>query len=216
MHAISDTPVVHMQLHPATKILTWLIFAILIQLFNVLPLLAVNILLAALILICHATEFVRLIRRTRWLLLSLLLIYGYASSGEALLPALGSLSPSREGVMAGAMQAWRLATLLAALSVMLAVTSRNDILSGLYLLLRPFRRVGVDAGSIAARIWLTLHYAGQAKPATLRGWRQQLLDAFAPATSGENSVVTLEVADFSWRDILFALVMGILMGLLLL
>lgn len=205
-----------MQLHPATKILTWLVFAILIQLFNVLPLLAASFLLAALIFLCRATEFARLLRRTRWLLLSLLLIYGYASSGQALLPALGSLSPSREGILAGAMQAWRLAAMLAALSVMLAVTPRNDILSGLYLLLRPFRLVGVDVERIAARIWLTLYYAGQARPATLRDWRQQLLSAFAPAATGENSVVTLEVADFSWRDILFALAMGILMGLLLL
>ena len=114
----------------------------------------------------HSAQYLKLLRRSRWLLISLILVYAFVTPGAAAVAVLGAYSPSREGLLSGGLQALRLISLLATLALLLATTSRDRILAGLYFLLRPFTWIGVDIDRVAARIWLTLHYAENAEQAS--------------------------------------------------
>lgn len=203
-----------MRLHSATKIVLWLTLAVSLQTLGPLGLTGASAVLALLAVLANARGLIRLLRRTRWLLLSLILIYGFSSPGTALDPAWGGLSPTWEGLRAGALQAWRLAALLTALSVLLATTSRDDLLQGLYVLLRPGRRFGLDVDRVALRTWLTLDYADRlARLPKGRGWRglQEALFRVPPGPSR----VALAVGRFGRADLaVLALAAAILAGLL--
>lgn len=107
-------------------------------------------------LIAQRRAPLRLLWRTRWLLLMLMFGYAYSFPGESIWPALGNLAPSWEGARYGVEQAARLIVLLLWLDVLVLRLPANELLSGLYQLIRPFSRIGVDPGRVALRLGLTL------------------------------------------------------------
>ena len=205
------------RLHPATKIALWLFLAVSLPWQHPASLLLVNVLLLILFVVRRPSGLFRLLRRTRWLLLSLLLIYALATPGETLWPQLPAyLAPTREGLAAGLMQVGRLGTLLVALAWLLAACSRDDLLAGLYVLLRPFKVLGLDSERVAVRVWLTLHYAEQTELGRFEDWRERFREALAPAAAPADKVV-LELGAFGWKDVLVLAVAGLaLAGLWLL
>lgn len=145
-------------MHPLVRILCLVAFAIALQLMKW-PLLAiVGVALAILLRWRGAPVFLSLLRRARWLMLSILLIYAYATPGEFVAGMPDWIAPTHEGLQTGAVQMGRLMAMLAALSLLLAVSSREDIMAGVYLLLQPLRPLGFDPERFSARLWLTLHY----------------------------------------------------------
>lgn len=187
-------------MHPATKILLWLGFAIAIQGLDFAQLTLVSVLAILCLAVLGAwSEVLPLLRRARWLLLSLLLIYAFATPGDLLSPPLGTYSPTLQGVRGGALQVWRLALLLVALALLLHSCPRERLLSGLYVLLCPFRSIGLDPERLAVRLWLTLHYAQQQSRQKMQAWRDELRSALDPVPSGMVHV-TLDLPAFSWRD----------------
>jgi energy-coupling factor transporter transmembrane protein EcfT len=196
-------------LHPSARILVWLVFALFLPWLG-LPALAALTLLLILTLLTHFPgPFMRQLSRTRWLLLSIFLVYALATPGENLLESLGAFSPTREGLHAGTLQVWRLFILLAALSLLLAATPGKQLLSGLLLLLRPWRKLGVPDERIAARVWLTLFYAEQSLHLKPGAWHDKLRQTLY-ATEGHAHPVALDVEPLARRDWLalaFALAM---------
>ncbi|HUW50789.1 MAG TPA: hypothetical protein VMV75_07210 [Sulfuricella sp.] len=183
-------------LHPAGLILIWLAFAFCIPWLRLSELVAIVLLLSLPLFLRHPAQYLKLLRRSRWLLLSLILAYAFATPGEALIPALGDYSPSRVGLLTGGLQALRLVALLAGLSLLLAMSPHDRILAGLYFLLRPFAWLGLDIDRIAARIWLTLHYAESPSPGE---WRERLHAALQDREPEMRSV-SLEIGRFSRLD----------------
>lgn len=202
-------------LHPASLILIWLAFALCIPWLHLADLAAIALLAAIPLLRRRSTEFRKLLRRTRWLLLSLVLVYAFATPGEALLPALGNYSPSHEGLLSGGQQALRLIALLATLALLLDALSRDRILAGLYLLLKPFARLGVNTDRIAVRVWLTLYYAGQEGSGRAGGWRERLQAALEHEADACQTI-RLDVGHLSRADYLVAAAAMLLLGLLVL
>jgi hypothetical protein len=98
----------------------------------------------------------KLVYRTRWLLLILLFGYAYSLPGEPLWPALGDASPSWEGLFRGASSAAHLMVLLLWLDVLVLSMSVNDLLSGLFQLLKPIAKMGLDPRTPALRLGLTV------------------------------------------------------------
>lgn len=131
----------------------------------------------------------RLLYRTRWLALVLLLSYAYTLPGSLLWPSLGWASPSVEGMQQGALRVARLALMLAGLAVLLASTARARLIYGLYVLSRPLGWLGFDRRALAVRLSLTLDYVEQApKPVRwLEALRRPLPDETAPATCTLNA-----------------------------
>lgn len=187
-------------IHPATKILLWLGFALAVQRLDF----AMLALLSGLVIFLLArldgvVEAWVMVRRARWLLLSLSLIYAFATPGDPVFPGWGAFSPSLQGLRDGALQAWRLSLLLVALALLLQSCSRESLLSGLYVLMRPFRVMGLNPERIAVRLWLTLHYAQQQTGQKMQDWRDELRHALEPAPHAPLHV-KLEVLAFTWRD----------------
>lgn len=168
-------------LHPATALVLWLFFVIWTEFAA--PLWLV---LAAIILLPGLpgdawTLFVRYLRRTRWLLLSLLVIHAYTMPGELLFPGLGGLSPQLEGMQEGGLRISRILLLLAALALLMTHVSRTDLLLGIYRILQPLKWFNINGERIAVRLWLTLHYAEMAMGSMEKMSIHQRLEALKTA-----------------------------------
>jgi len=201
-------------LHPASLILIWLAFAFCVPWLRPAELSAIVFLFSLPLLLRHSAQYLKLLRRSRWLLISLILVYAYVTPGVAAISVLGAYSPSREGVLSGGLQALRLISLLATLALLLATTSRDRILAGLYFLLRPFGLIGVDVDRVAARIWLTLHYAEQAGQQRSGEWRERLHSALH-GSGYEITSIQLEIGRLSRSDYAALFCSAVALGLLL-
>jgi len=149
---------------------------------------------------CGARLF-SLLRRTRWILFSVFLIYSYTSPGETLWPQLGVLSPVADGVAEGFMQLLRLLTVLAGVSILLSLLSQSQLIAGLYKLSQPLSYLGLSRERLAVRLALTLRYAESAMQDTAGNWRNSIehLLAPVPAVAG---FVELKVDQLGRRDLL--------------
>jgi energy-coupling factor transporter transmembrane protein EcfT len=206
------------ELNPATKILLWLALAVGIQRFELLQLAVTSIPTALILLFVRPTGAWVMLRRSRWLLLSLLVIYAFATPGEPMFPQLGTLSPSFQGLQGGLAQAWRLSLLLSTLALLTHSCPRETLLSGIYQLLRPLRIIGVNPERIGVRLWLTLRYAQHRETERsakndLHSWREELRSATEP-TSDAPAQVSLELFAFTWRDATVLTTAALLLGLL--
>lgn len=112
----------------------------------------------------------RLLQRARWLVLALALIFCWATPGVYLLPALGWLSPTLDGAALGATHVARLLVVVALLAVLLETTSVEELVAGLFGLLRPIASLGCDRERIAVRLMLVLQYVERRQTWKLSDW----------------------------------------------
>jgi len=168
-----------LKFHPAVQILTWCLLVAILQWLAPAVVLAVTgvILLCAFALAQHKLR--QMLRRTRWILLTLMLIYAYATPGQAALDSLGMLSPSYEGLVDGILQLARLLAALAALALLLDRLHRQQLIAGLYSLFAPLRWFGLSRERLAVRLALTLHYA-EVVMLRSHSWQDTLRSLFEP------------------------------------
>lgn len=79
----------------------------------------------------------RMVLRLRWLLLAILLVYGWWTPGELLWPALEGFSPSVQGLGYGVLRVAALIEIVGAVHFLLQVTERGQLVSALMLLTAP-------------------------------------------------------------------------------
>jgi hypothetical protein len=189
--------------HPALQIYIWFCLTLAVQMLGAYALaMLAGILIVFSFWIC-AARFFSLLRRTRWILVSVFLIYAYTSPGASLWPHLGMFSPVAEGLEHGLLQLLRLLAVLAGLSILLTLLSQAQLIAGLYTLCRPLVFLGVSRERFAARLALTLHYAESAMRDTATNWRgsiEQLYEQL-PSTPG---YIELRMVPFTRRDALLA------------
>ena len=106
----------------------------------------------------NSYQFFCSIKRLKWFFMVLIIIFAFNTPGEHVLTSSTSISPTYEGLTAGGMQALRIMTMLAGLSLVLACNTRQQLISGFYFLFSPLNYLGLDVARFAARLWLTLHY----------------------------------------------------------
>lgn len=160
--------------HAGVAILLWLFLAITLQSLHAEPMLAAGGCLTAIALAVSRSRLVALLRRTRWVMLSLLLIYGYATPGEPLWVQMGALTPTQQGLIEGLLQLCRLVFALAGLCILLGLLSRQQLVAGLYSLSYPLRYLGVSRERAAVRLALTLHYAEAGMVEADSAWRRSI------------------------------------------
>lgn len=136
-----------------------------------------------------SAQFLGLLRRTRWIAFSLLLIYAYATPGTALWSPLGSISPTREGLLDGALQLGRLLCALSGLAVLLTSLSLERLIGGLYSLAYPLRFIGLSRERFAVRLALTLEYAETAMRDSASDWRSTIEHALQTGGTGAAHIV---------------------------
>lgn len=163
------TPV--LSLHPALRLGTAMLFILAVQCLTG-PLLLVVGLLPTLAGVAVLRRWWRLAYRTRWLLLSLLLVMAFSLAGE---PAWGGSlpAPSMDGLREALVQGGRLLVVLGIVATLLETTPLPMLMAGCLGLMRPLQFFGVDSDRIVARLMLTLHYA-ETLPSP-RHWRELLV-----------------------------------------
>ncbi|BBP01793.1 hypothetical protein SFSGTM_25010 [Sulfuriferula nivalis] len=145
--------------------------------------------------------FLRYLRRSRWLLLVLLLVHAYSLPGVPLMPQFAMYSPSIVGVQSGLLQMWRLVLVLALLAILMARLSRESLLLGLYSIMRYVCFWGCSAKRIATRIGLTLTYADALMNESHKiSFQQRLRQLSQPTQAVPTSDMTLEQRPFIWLD----------------
>ena len=116
------------------------------------------LLLAALALVLTAVftskrHFGLLLRRSRWLLLTLLILFGWLTPGT---PLPGLPGASQEGILLAAENLGRLLIALSVVALLLTALSPVELVAGLRSLLLPLILLGVSRDRIAVRLALTL------------------------------------------------------------
>ncbi len=105
--------------------------------------------------------FWKLLRRVRWLLLFLILIFAFNIPGEYVRSWPFEVAPTYEGLADGLLQSARICIMLAGLALLLGTTHRVSLITGFYQLLIPLRFLKFNRERFAARLWLTLHYVDE-------------------------------------------------------
>ncbi|HSO07970.1 MAG TPA: hypothetical protein VLW45_12070 [Pelomicrobium sp.] len=200
-------------LHTATLILCWAVTAVALQRIDGLPLAAIaGFTVAAVAGAGASRRFAGILRRSRWLLVAVALLH-------LLPPSMASgWQPDAVagGGLAGIEQALRLVVLLALLAVVLHQRTREELVSGIHMLLAPFAWLGVDRGRFAARLCLTLAYFDRPRP---EGERRGVAEALAeldraPDTGG--SVIVLPARRLGLADGVAVVLIGLGLGAALL
>jgi energy-coupling factor transporter transmembrane protein EcfT len=165
-------------LHPAHRLCCWFLVIVAVQCLS-----GAGLLLAAafLPLLGRASlvRWLRLLRRARWLLLTLLLVLAWGIAGEPLWEEAGWFSPTYEGLTEAGTQLGRLLLVLAAVANLLETTPIERLMAGAHVLLRPLAGLGIDINRAVVRLSLALFYAEQVPS---RHWKNILspIECVAP------------------------------------
>ncbi len=200
--------------HPAILILLLLAFIIRAQSFQLLELIWIGSLLLTLACAINAARLLTLLRRLRWIMFSLLLIYAYATPGSPVWSgsavwapstwqSFAQFSPTVEGLTEGALQLGRIICVLAALAVFSIFLPQQKLMSGLHTLGYPLRFFGFSPERLIVRLALTLHYAEAALLEKKQDWhtRLQLISTpLASHTPNNIVVIDLTIIPFKMRD----------------
>jgi hypothetical protein len=142
-------------LHPASLLFVWIAAAVALQQASLAGLGEVTVVVAPAAFALARLRAWRMIRRSRWLLLSLAVLFVFATPGEYVSPIPGV---TREGLELAAEHILRLTLLLLLLSLLLERLDTARLMSGMYLLLAPAALVGFDRAKAVVRLMLVLEY----------------------------------------------------------
>lgn len=219
-------------MHPVTRVAGLVALAIGLASAHPLSLCLATVLLALLATAGGIVKpvFVDPPRRLKWLLLSVVVLYGFLVPGDVVLGDWAPVSPTRQGLLEGLLRAWMLLLMAGAARALMATTSREALVGALYWLTRPLERVGIHAARFCLRLVLTLEYAvtlrrGQPAPADGRSEgftrraaalaRERLDDAEARAAEARPGPVTIPLCGAPpwWQWLLPLALLAALAGL---
>ena len=106
----------------------------------------------------------RLLRRMRWLFLSIAVIYLWFTPGVPLIPGIPSLTewlPTVQGLWQGSLRIISLALMVTAASLLLSVTSRDEVLGALHWMMTPLGLLRFPHERFAVRAALSLEAVTQ-------------------------------------------------------
>jgi energy-coupling factor transporter transmembrane protein EcfT len=121
--------------------------------------------------------------RLRWLLLAILMVYGWWTPGNDLLPLMGAWSPSSEGIITGLLRIFSLLLIVAAVHLLLQLTSRSELLPAIMQAIRPVTTEAARA-RLAVRILLTLEAVTKVQPLVSEALKQRPLKDYRLETLG--------------------------------
>ena len=165
--------------HPLTLLLAWLAFALLLQWLPIHLLIGVA---AASLVLAFSLAYERsrnLLKRSRWLLLSLVMVFLFLTPGEYLPGIGGDLGVTYDGLRHAGEHLGRLLALLTSLALLHEKVGTPGLLTGLYCLLWPF----AWREATVVRLMLVLEFVEQKQQV---GWREWLIGEASPAAAPEN------------------------------
>jgi energy-coupling factor transporter transmembrane protein EcfT len=144
----------------------------------------------------------RLLRRMRWLLVSVWLILAYGASGDALFDL--SWMPTHEGAREATLHVARLMLMLGCLAWRFALLGNQGLLVALQSLLHPLSRFGLGSERLVVRLSLVMRNLQAESP---KGSWRNMLDG-NPGPAGGPEVLRVEVPP--WRAIDFLVCLAVL------
>lgn len=145
-------------MHPFVKILLFISVLLLMNYMGNQLVWLLCLLVCVLAIKLDSKNFLHVVKRMRWLFISLFIIYAYGTPGEYIQYFPINFAPSIEGCQLGLLQIGKLLIALAGLSILFAGSSKEHLIAGLNLLLTPLKYMGLDVERFAARLLLTFDY----------------------------------------------------------
>lgn len=219
--------------HVLVKLASILLLTIVVRKIDDFLLLLTVCAFAVALIFCRTSHPFRMLKRVRWLILTILLVYAFNTPGEyigASSSFLWPILPSYEGLHEGFSQVLRLCAVVMALSLLLARTGREVLIGGLYRLFQSLSYLHIAClqqvpERFAVRLWLTLYYVEndmmQLKKSPLEEIQSDkvtslfkaLFDKFDALNTRDHMTesalnsITLQVEPFTWRDYMTLLVL---------
>lgn len=188
-----------------TQLLIFFILAIAINFMTLNALISLFVFFAVALAWTKNNQFLRAILRFKCFFLVMLLIFSFNTPGEHVSPWPFTIIPSYEGISAGLTQVLRIMLMLAALNLMLARNTRQELISGFYFIFSPLKFFGLKSERFAARLWLTLHYvelqSGANAKQDLMGQLKNIAEC-KPEDIHQDVNITFKVPQFGYLDFL--------------
>jgi hypothetical protein len=185
-------------LHPANRLLAWVIVIVSLSLVSI-KLLAVAVVMIGLTAMRWVPTLLwRSLRRMRWLLLALIITFAWSTPGVYITSSW--YAPSIEGIYAGVEQALRLIGIVASLQIALYGMNQTMLLSACYQLGRVCCLPDRINARFAMRLGLTLQYAEHWLMDTSTLSWQNLSAAFDDTKDTLPADITVEIMPFSRTD----------------
>ncbi|HEX8988445.1 MAG TPA: hypothetical protein VF816_10820 [Rhodocyclaceae bacterium] len=179
--------------HPATLLLAWAGFAFALPALPLRVLAGLLVLVLILALWLARPRALALWRRARWLLLSIAVLFAFATPG-LLVPGLpGRLGVTIDGLQLAGEHIGRLLLLLTSLALLHERLGTRGLVSGLYWLLGPLSRWPGLRERIVVRLMLVVEFVENDRRGAWRDWLEERQDA-GPAQ------LPLEVRTARWHD----------------
>lgn len=159
-----------MTLHPATLLVLWGGFVLFTQSLGPVFLGVATLLGMPVAMAFSRHRTITLLRRTRWLILSIVLLFLFAVPGERLPGWPGDIGITYDGLALAAEHCLRLVLLLASLALLHERLGNIGMMSGLYWLLAPLAGWRTLRERIVVRLMLVLDYVERPPTAGWRGW----------------------------------------------
>jgi hypothetical protein len=188
-------------LHPASLLLGWISAAISLQQLSLSGLALAALAVVPLALAMAPRRSAHMIRRSRWLLASLALLFAFGTPGRVI-PGLSWLTI--DGLQLAGEHLLRLVLLLLLLALLLERLQVDRLMSGLFLLLAPLELLGFDRQKAVARLMLVIDLVENDHG---RHWR----DWLKPGEEPPPPALTLRTAYVRGAD--YAVVLLLALGL---
>lgn len=156
--------------HPATLLLAWGGLVVLLQTFPAPQLAWVALVVLPLSMLLARHRTLALVRRARWLLLSIAVLFALATPGEHLTGVIGELGVTRDGLLLAVEHVLRLTLLLASLAILHEWLGNDGLIGGLHWLLGPLAGWRALRERIVVRLMLVLDYVETEPSGGWRGW----------------------------------------------
>lgn len=156
-------------MHPAIRILSFLILVG----FLARPVISTLLLAGIIVAVFYMQRVngvvsgaVGMLRRVRWLLLSIFVLYLWFTPGRALFTlseTYQTIIPTVEGLDQGVRRLLALVLIVLAVNLMLIRSEKAELLSGLIWLLQPLKMAGLSTEQLSVRLLLTVDYVSRVK-----------------------------------------------------
>ena len=157
-------------MHAGLLILLWLIGIAVLQFVTAWGLSAA-VLCTGAVAVCYArTRCFRLLKRIRFLLAAIFILFAFFTPGQALLTDFPDISPSIEGLELALTHGGRILAVIFCVAILMQKLPPQRLVGGIYALLRPFSMLGISTERIAVRVLLTLRIADSDVTGHWREW----------------------------------------------
>ncbi len=182
-------------MHSGLLIMLWLIGVAVLQVLDYELLLAAVGFCAVAAVIYAPRRCWRLLKRIRFILIAIVVLFAGFTPGEVVLVDWPRLSPSREGIELALEHVGRVMAVVFCVAMLMEHLPPARLVGAIHALLRPFERIGFPAARVAVRTLLVLRLVDAELPRSWQTWlRDDSNDLHDPITIVQERFGPLDAA----------------------